>query len=154
MTELQTFDEIESALADLNHLQECIIIESLWYQFGLLVDVLINTTDYNMRVTTRKHLPTKYHILRFYLVQEFHILRDLNHPMQNNPEYIDWGINEIALVRLLAESPLLEKYRSDPLSFFHLAFKWEVDSRRIDIVFSRLEIIRTNKSRLIDYSTT
>ena len=52
---------------------------------------------------------------------------------------MNWGMNEIALIRLEDDENMLAPYRDLPLEHHHVAVLWE-DDRRIDIVFVHLEI--------------
>jgi hypothetical protein len=64
----------------------------------------------------------------------------MNASMLAEPERMDWGISEVASIRLEEDSLFLSKYRHLAIPFHHLTCWWEND-RRIDIVFSELEIM-------------
>ena len=60
----------------------------------------------------------------------------LNSKMLRNPESINWGLNEVALVKVVDDR--LQIYEHSPVPLTHLAFLWEGE-RRIDVIFSELE---------------
>ncbi len=78
--------------------------------------------------------------VRFYLVQEFRLRNCMNESQEKEPELIDWGFSEISFVSLEDDNMFLASYRNHPIEFHHVVCRWEND-RRIDLVFSRLEVL-------------
>jgi catechol-2,3-dioxygenase len=59
--------------------------------------------------------------------------------MLRNPESINWGLNEVALLRVIDDQESKpDKVSTPPLT--HVAFLWE-SNRRIDVVFAELEVL-------------
>ena len=118
---------------------ECILLEINWKNYMTTVELVFNyvwdklgkirhDVDCIQRVT-----------LSCNLVQEIHFKGGLNPSMCSEPTQINWGINEVALVRLQEQEDFLHPYHALPVPFHHLSVTWEFD-RRIDIIFSNLDI--------------
>ena len=138
---LSQFSEIESAFKRYRNLQECVLLEVNYRNYGLLVEFVFNyiwTEDGKIRRTLEE--PERLH-LRFELVQEFHLKGALNEAMCTEPERVNWGINEVWAVKIVDHEDFLHPYKSLPVPFHHVSVSWTGD-RRIDIVFSTLEIIK------------
>lgn len=72
-------------------------------------------------------------------LHEARIVTALPPALLHAPERADWGLTEVAFVRLLRESDLLAKHHESDVPLHHLVVEWEGD-RRIDAVFARLRI--------------
>lgn len=133
--------EIEELLNSLHHLSECVIEQFNWKDYGTTLEVVFDyiwTDDQRLR----SDLERPFHVtLKFRCVQELHLNNALNQYMCARPEEIGWGINEVAMVKVKAEEEALEPYRLLPIPFHHVVFLWEGE-RRIDIIFSELEVLR------------
>lgn len=95
--------EIEELLKKYNNFSECVIEQIRWLHYGTTVEVVMNyiwTDEGQIRSDLdRADLVT----LRFSLVQKMHIDNALNDSMVSEPEMINWGKNEVSMVRLFSE---------------------------------------------------
>lgn len=128
-------------LSKYHHFEECIIEEISWLNFGIAIEVRLNYI-WQANGTLRQNLDEpEIVILRFNLVQEFHMINALNAAKCESPELINWGVNEIASVKYIENSEYIKKYKNLPVSFHHISFLWERGSnQKLDVVFSELEI--------------
>jgi hypothetical protein len=133
--------EVERWLAQHNGFSECIIERLVVSHYGTTFEVVINNI-WDANGSLRSDLEESFLIiLRFSLVQELHVNNALTHQMRIAPQNVNWGLNEVALVILVKDSDLIH---SDT-SLMHIAFLWE-GTRRIDVVFSELEVLPGNLS--------
>jgi hypothetical protein len=142
-------EEISLLLSKYKNLQECILLRIEWLDYFKTVEITINNVwDGEGRI--RKDLEHEEPIvLRFRLVQEFLFNAGLNEAMSLDPDKINWGINEIAFIKMNENSPLVKKYESLPIEYSHTMIEWEKGiNRRIDVVSAELEIIE-RKLRVI-----
>jgi hypothetical protein len=134
---MRSRNEIEAVLQAYHHFADCSVEDITWRDFGT---TLVVTLDYiwSSAGQLREDLDTKRLVdLNFYLVQELHVRNALNAAMCREPSRLNWGVSEVAIVRLMDRSELVAVYRDFPVPFYHIAFLSEGD-RRIDIVFSEL----------------
>lgn len=76
--------------------------------------------------------------LRLELVREVRLVTALPAGVLAEPERADWGLTEVALVRLEDSSELLAAHRErSDAPLHHLVVEWESD-RRLDLIFERL----------------
>ncbi|TYB56007.1 hypothetical protein FXF51_45135 [Nonomuraea sp. PA05] len=132
-------EEIELALTGHRHFEECLLVDVRWRHYGTTIDFFFNYIweDDRIRpqILDRPQLVT----VRAYLVQELKLANAITETMAREPESLNWGFSEVAMVRLVADSPLLAPYRHHGTTYHHLAILWEGD-RRIDMVFRGLDI--------------
>lgn len=134
-------DRISRVLEEYNNLSECILLECNLKNYGMTVELVFNYI-WEDNGTVRSNLKSQeILVLTFHIVQELHIRNVLSDIVCINQEEINWGINEIALVKIENDQNFLCPYQSLSIPFNHIVIFWE-DERRIDIVFSALEIIR------------
>jgi hypothetical protein len=119
---------------------ECIVEDVLWQHYGTIIDIVIQYIWLDDGTVRPAYLPRVSKTLRFHVVQELRLVNGLNVHTSLRPDAINWGLSEVAAVRLLDDEGLLNKYRHLPISAHHIALLWE-GTRRIDIVFSTLEIL-------------
>ncbi len=134
--------EIESFLGLYNNFEECIIEDLFFKSYGTILTVCLDiiwTEDRQIR----QNLEEKELICFSFLnLQEFKLYNDLNEKMIEEPEAINWGINEIALVKLDSDY-----YISNlPKHFYKIFFIWE-SNRKIEIVFSEIEVQKQEATR-------
>lgn len=132
---------MKDLLARYHNFGECILLDVRWKQRGFSLELVF---DYIWKGedVVRDNLDVEERVvIRFSAVQEFHASHEWNDYILSEPEIINWGSAEVAQVRLEDSEPLLGKYRSRPMPFHHVSIRWESE-RRIDIVFSELEIFR------------
>ena len=118
---------------------ECILVEINWTNYGTTAELVFNyvwTDDGKIGSNLEQ---AEIVVLKFKRVQEFHLKNALNDDILAQPERINWGLNEIACVRIEDNADVLKSYRSLSIPFHHAAILWE-DERRIDIVFGDLEV--------------
>jgi hypothetical protein len=135
----KTKAEIRELLESYHNLSECVIENINWKDYGTTVEVIFDYiwTD-DGRVRPKPDRPENI-TLTFRLVQEFHMHNYLNATMCAQPGELGWGLNEVAVATV--GDDVHDQYRFLPVPFNHVAFLWE-DERRIDIIFSELEILR------------
>lgn len=138
---MRTFQksEIQAIINTHRGFSDCIIEEFKWKHFGTTMELKIRYIyDQN------GHIPKSmddWHtlVLSFHLVQKLRISNALTQTMCNEPERLNWGFNEIALIKLEDNPELLTPFKEFITPFHHIVILWESE-RRIDIVFSELEI--------------
>jgi hypothetical protein len=72
-------------------------------------------------------------------LHEARIVTALPASVLEDPAGANWGLTEVAVVRLIEQSDLLWKYHESALALHHLAILWEGESR-IDVVFTSLDV--------------
>jgi hypothetical protein len=131
--------DIEKYFHDHKDFSECIIEELVLKDYGTTLEVVFNyiwtdTGELRPNVNEPNDI-----ILRFNLVQELQICNALTASMLRSPESINWGLNEVALLKVIDDQASRADETSCP-PLTHVAFLWEGD-RRIDVVFVELEVL-------------
>ena len=72
--------------------------------------------------------------LEFHFVRSFSLLNDWTQAMLDEPDSINWGLNEISRIRIKDENR-----GQDAVECLEIEFRWE-GKRRIEIVFSELTV--------------
>ena len=136
-------NRIQELLDKYQTLGECVILNINWLHYGTTIELVFDYVwDDDGKIRTDLEQEDRI-TLRFRLVQEFHLKNALNSSMVLEPQEMNWGINEIARIKLVENENMLRPYASLPKEFHHIAILWERgDQRRIDIVFSEFDIIR------------
>jgi hypothetical protein len=132
-------NELDEMLRDYKYFQECVILEFRIKHYQTTVELLFDyiwTQDGEYQPIVNA---TKLAVI-FRVVQEIHVHNDLNDTQVLNPEAMNWGMNEISWIRIRDDEKFLKPYKELPITFHHAAISWE-NGRRIDIVFSELEIV-------------
>ncbi|MGW3351854.1 hypothetical protein ACWDA3_51915 [Nonomuraea rubra] len=132
-------EEIELALTGHRHFEECLLAEVGWRHYGTTIDFTFNDIWEGDRIRPEILERPRLVTVRAYLVQELKLANAITEAMAREPESLDWGFSEVAMVGLVADSPLLEPYRRSGTTYHHLAILWEGD-RRIDVIFHGLDI--------------
>lgn len=126
---------IEKFLIEHRGFAECIIEEFLLTDYGTTFEVAINYIwDATGKLRSNIDEPQTI-VLRFKLIQELHINNALTGQMLRHPEDINWGLNEIARIKLVSDTV----EAGSEYSFIHLVFVWEGD-RRMEVIFSEFEV--------------
>ena len=126
--------EIENVLRQHKEFSECIIEEFVLRDYATTFEVVINYI-WNVDGTIRSNVNEPVRVrLTFRSVQELRFINALTDQMLKNPEAINWGLNEVSLIRL--EKDPVESIET----LTQVAFLWEGD-RRIDVYFIELEVI-------------
>jgi hypothetical protein len=132
--------EIKVFLEEQREFSECIIEELALKNYGTTFEVVFNYI-WNDSGELRANLDEPQGIsLRFRLLQELRINNSLTSSMLRNPESINWGINEVALVKVMNDSNAFQTSEISQVPLIHVAFLWEGD-RRIDVLFSEFEAV-------------
>ena len=106
--------------------------------YGTTFKVYLSSGWSSDDVDTRTSFSANRILLSFRLVQELHISNALNAAMLSSPQSLNWGMNEISVMKLADSSvpwpgPLQNHY-------FHRAeFLWEGE-RKITVVFRELHV--------------
>ena len=133
---ISEFKDIEKFLTEHHVFGECIIEEFRLIEYGTTFEVAINYIwDVTGELRPNIDVP-EIIVLRLRSVQELHINNALTQEMLRHPEDINWGLNEIAGIKLVSDTVEADSEHS----FIHLAFVWEGD-RRIDVIFSQFEVV-------------
>jgi hypothetical protein len=128
---------IEKFLIEHRGFAECIIEEFLLTDYGTTFEVAINYIwDTTGELRSNIDEPQTI-VLRFRLVQELRINNALTEQMLRHPQDINWGLNEIAGIKIVSNAV----EAGSEHSFIHLAFVWEGD-RRIEVIFSEFEVFQ------------
>ena len=132
---------MENLLTKYNHFEDCILLDVRWKQWGYSLELVFNYI-WNEKGVIRGNLDIAEErvVVRFSAVQEFLVRNQWNDSLLTEPDLMNWGSGEVSLIRLENSESLLEKYGSRPVPFYHAAILWESE-RRMDVVFSELEII-------------
>lgn len=145
--------DIHRLLYEYYYFQECIIKDIQWHRYGTSVDIVFDYVWSGNAIGSpslgppqagrlREDLKTpKLIVVRFRIVQEFHLRNALHSAMIEQIQNINWGINEVSSVNIEDDNLFLSPYRGSQIPFHHITCRWEGD-RRIDIVFGTLEILR------------
>jgi hypothetical protein len=131
--------KIDDLLAEYRNFDECLLLEVRLRDYQSTLELHFNyvyDSDGNFRTNLDEIVPI---LLRLRLVQEVLIRNNLNATKLLEPERMDWGMNQIALIRLEDDKNLLAPYKNLPLEHHHIAVRWE-DARRIDVIFVELEV--------------
>jgi hypothetical protein len=134
---------IDEALARYRHFQECLLRELRMTEFGITLELDFeyiwddeDATGATLAATSR--LVT----LALDLVQEVRVITAPPRAIVAEPERADWGLTEVALVRLMPSSDLLDKHHEADVPLHHLVVEWEGD-RRVDVIFARLRVVNS-----------
>jgi hypothetical protein len=142
---------MDDLVRSFNRFQECIIVEMRLLDYQTTLELIF---DYIWAPdgTIRPNLDAEERVrLQFRLVQEIHITNALNDSQLREPEMMNWGMNEVAWVEIKDDEAYLKKYNNYSHGFHHAEILWEGDkvlrragekTRRIDVVFADLEIVR------------
>lgn len=143
MTEqLNDPEKIADALARLNHLQECILLYVVEAEYGTSWRFGFDLI-WDERGRLRPDLGEVVVVeLTFGLVQEMRYAVRLMPSMLQAPEQVNWGLREIARAMVVRDSSLLASYRDIPRQLAHVAFLWESQDARVDVVFAHLTVRR------------
>ena len=128
---------VEKFLIEHRGFAECIIQEFLLTDYGTTFEVAINyiwdaTGEIGLNIDESQTI-----VLRFKLVRELRINNALTEQMLTHPDDINWGLNEIARIKLVSDAV----EAGSEHSFIHLAFVWE-GNRRIEVIFSEFEVFQ------------
>lgn len=133
-------EKIKAYLHNYEDLGECVLEKIAFKNYGVAIELeFYNIWNGKGQMKFKK---TNRLILKFNLIQEFKFKGALNRFMVAEPEQINWGINEIAAIRITDNPEILKPYSGFSIPFHHAEIVWEQD-RRIDIVFGDLDIIDT-----------
>lgn len=131
---------METLLQQYNQFRECILLDVEWLLEGFRIQC---TFDYiwGKPGVVRDNLDEELRVaVTFEAVRDFRIRNDWSRAMMADPERMDWGVSEIALIEVKDDSDFLRPFESEDGRGRHLAVLWEGDLRRIDVVCSQLEI--------------
>jgi len=133
---------MKDLLAKYNNFEECILLDVRWKEWGYSMELVFDYI-WKEKDVVRENLGIEEEriVIRFSAVQEFHARNEWNDTNLREPQEMGWGAGEVALIRLENSETFLEKYRSRPVPFYHVAILWESE-RRIDVVFSQLEVLK------------
>lgn len=120
--------------------EECLLVDLRWRHFGTVIELVFDFTWTGDGSVRSEYLPPDLKTLALRNVQELHVHNALSEHMSLHPEELNWGLSEVAAVRLLEHDEFLSKYGTLPVSLHHLRCSWD-GGRRIDVVFSTLEVL-------------
>lgn len=137
---LVSTEEMMKSLASVRNFQECILEDVRWRHFGTIVEFVFNyiwADDGSVR--SELLAPARKSIV-FHNLQELHIVNGLNSYQSLHPVELNWGISEVASVRVIEDEALVGRYSNLPIAVHHIRCSWEV-ARRIDVVCASIEIL-------------
>lgn len=128
-----------TALLDLYHsFEECVIEEIRFTDFATSVVIVLNNI-WNPSGSLRENLDVKQLVtLKFVLVEEFRIFNALSETMRTHAQEMNWGFNEISMIRLEPESTSTGSLGVRNASNY-VSILWEND-RQIEIGFEQLHV--------------
>jgi hypothetical protein len=131
--------EMEKLLEQYRSFEECLLQEVRTARFGTAVKLYFayiwDDDDPDGRLVADEPRTVT---LCLESVREVRFLTALPAGVLAEPERADWGLTEVALVRLEESSELLTAHRArSDAPVQHLAVEWESD-RRLDVIFERL----------------
>ncbi len=135
---LESAAAICSYLEQQRHFAQCILEDLCWRHYGTVLELVFDyiwTDEGDVRPEyAGKNIKTM--VLRN--VQELHMWNALNEHMTLHPDDLNWGLSEVAAVRLIEDDTLLANYAKLSVPFHHLGLRWEGD-RRVDVIFGTME---------------
>lgn len=137
----KSIQDISSQLTNLNWLQECIILEIRWLNYGYLLEIDFNTIwdiDGNLRSNLDE---TKLITLKMAGVQRILFNHSFSNDQLQNPQLMNWGMNEISRISVELSHDLSKE---TGWQFYHFHIHWE-QKRAINIICLDLEIIGGNE---------
>ena len=137
---LESTDLIADYIARNRGFEECILEDVRWRHYGTVVDLVFDYVWVSDGTVRSDFEPSNLKVLTFHNVQEFHLFNGQSEHMALHPEELNWGASEVAAVRIVDEPGILRSYAHLPIPIHHVRCAWEGD-RRIDIVFSTLEVV-------------
>lgn len=137
---LESKEQIVHFLEQHHDFAECVLDEVCWHHHGTIIDLVFEYIWTDEASVRPAHLPSVQKTLRFHVVQEFHVCNGLTVDTSLRPDALNWGLSEVAVVRLLDEETFLVPYSRLPVPVHHLRCLWEGE-RKIDLVFSTLEVL-------------
>lgn len=92
---MKTLETAKDVLSGYGDFRESVITSITFNHFGTVVEITFNSlwSAGQRRTDLDLELPV---VLRLSGVQEFHLVNALNQSQLEEPEVLDWGINEIA----------------------------------------------------------
>ncbi len=136
----KTKAEIRELLRSYHNFSECIIEDMRWRDYATTLDVMFNYIWDGQEGISLDPKQPELVVVRFKLVQEFRLNNALNSYMCAHPEELNWGLNEVAMVKI-SDDDAPQSYPFLPISFNHVILLWEGE-RKIDILFSEMEILQ------------
>ncbi len=120
--------------------EECLLVDVRWKHFGTVIELVFNYIWHSDGSVLPEYAPIDLRILVLRNVQELHLWNALNEHMTLHPDKLNWGLSEVASVRLVEDEVVLSTYQALSVPFHHLRCNWETN-RQIDVVFSTLEVL-------------
>ena len=137
---IKAVHDLRRFLKEHGNFTECIIEELALSDYGTTFTVSMSCGwVQRSRMQQNESSPPTYICLSFHLVQELHFRNGLNAAMLTSPESLNWGLNEVSVVQVVEEDPILWPSPQQEKRFLRVAFLWEGE-RRIDVVFSDLDV--------------
>lgn len=136
----QTHREIATALERLHNLAECLLQDLRLIAFGSAIELsfkYIWTADGRVHRDLDAFDEVVY--LRLHLVHEMALHGALTEAQLLHPDQINWGLQEVAVVRLASADAEGGRFAHIPFPVHHLEVLWEGE-RRLDFYFSYLEV--------------
>jgi hypothetical protein len=138
----------KNMLKSYKYFQECILLDLDWKHHGLVLDLVFDYV-WDKSGTIRRDEKIERVIIRLSLVQEVQFMTGLDYTALDNIENLNWGMDEIAIVKIINDGELLYKYRSFDRQLFHLLVDWDFSSiefkRNLNVIFSEMKIIDERK---------
>lgn len=120
--------ELELLVESYRNFRECILLDLIWQHQGTKIGLKFNYV-WDRHGLIRSDLERDEIVIVWCeMVQSFSVYNDLSAPLIEHPDQIDWGLSEIASLRVNGrEATLVEGHR-----LIDIALRWN-DERRIDV---------------------
>jgi hypothetical protein len=140
MTVLKDHEGINRALEKYHFFEDCLLRQARLTQFGTAFELEFAYIwdDADPHAAKLADAPRSI-TLSLQGLREVRIITALPHAVLQAPHLADWGLTEVAVIRLLDDSDSLGGNGGPAGTLHHLAVLWESD-RRIDIIFAQATI--------------
>ena len=135
----ESHERIEEYLRENRYFAECLLLDLKWRHFGTVIELIFDYIWAADGSVLPEYAPRDLRTLVFHNVQELYVSNALKDHMTLHPDQLNWGISEVASVKLLEQADVLSKYQTLALPFHHLRCAWE-SNRLVDVVFSTLQV--------------
>jgi hypothetical protein len=106
---LESADSIKAYLSEHRDFGDCILDDVVWLQYGTIIQLVFDyiwEPDGSIRTEYSKPCIKR---LTLQNVQEWRVLNGLGEYMVLHPEELDWGLSEVAIVRLVDNSAMVAR---------------------------------------------
>jgi hypothetical protein len=136
---LESAELITDYLNRYRRFEDRLLQDVRWRLYGTVIELEFDYVWSDNGAIRSEYEQPNLKVLALHNVQEFHLWNGLTEHMSLHPEDLNWGLSEVASVRVVDDPVVLGKYQHVAVPLHHLRCAWEGE-RRIDIVFATLEV--------------